>query len=175
VTVLQDRAGAPAQASAGAVPEGTGPPAAIPAEIFAAAAQAYLAGRMLAGQLLGKAALAGPELIGAVVAGALRAIERDWPLHRFLDTDTDTALRILTGSRSVAGRGLTTALECLIDAERDRGAFRPELDSATLAYAIMRICEGFLYADVIADRPPDTARAVTVIRALLAGLDRAAG
>jgi hypothetical protein len=37
----------------------------------------------------------------------------------------------------------------------------------------VRICEGFLYADVIADRPPDTGRAVTVIEALLLGLDRA--
>ena len=56
----------------------------------------------------------------------------------------------------------------------ERGAFRPELDTGTLAYAIMRIGEGFLYADVIADRPPDTRRAVTVIRALLTGLDRSA-
>jgi hypothetical protein len=37
----------------------------------------------------------------------------------------------------------------------------------------MRISEGFLYADVIAARPPDVERAITVIRALLTGLDRA--
>jgi hypothetical protein len=135
----------------------------------------WRARRMLAGQLLGNAGLAGPELISAVVAGALRAIERDRPLRCFLDTDTETALRILTGSRSVAAAGMTRALERLIDAERDSGAYRAELDTATLAYAIMRICEGFLYADVIADRPMDTGRAVTVIRALLAGLDRTAG
>jgi len=44
--------------------------------------------------------------------------------------------------------------------------------SPTLAYAIVRISEGFLYADPIADRAPDTDRATTVIEALLTGLDR---
>ena len=39
--------------------------------------------------------------------------------------------------------------------------------------AIVRICEGFLYADVIADRRPDIGRAVRVIEALLSGLDLA--
>jgi AcrR family transcriptional regulator len=208
MTVLHEKAGAREM-----VPGGTGPPAAVPAGIFAAAAEQYLAGqrldmkslarrlgisratlyrragnreqlldeviwwrarRMLAGQLLATAGLAGADRIAAVIGGALHAIERDEPLHRLLDSDPETALRLLTGTRSLAARGMTRALEGLIDAERDRGAFRPELDTATLAYAIMRISEGFLYADVIADRPPDTGRAVTVIRALLAGLDRPA-
>ena len=37
----------------------------------------------------------------------------------------------------------------------------------------MRISEGFLYADVIAGRVPDIDRAITVIEALLLGLDLA--
>ena len=68
---------------------------------------------------------------------------------------------------------MTAALGRLIELERGRGAFAAELDPASLAYAIIRISEGFLYADVIADRPPDIERAITVIRALLTGLDRA--
>jgi AcrR family transcriptional regulator len=134
----------------------------------------WRARQMLAGQLVATAGLSGAERVAAVVAGALRAIERDRPLHSFLDADPETALRILTGTRSVAAGGMTAVLENLIDTERGTGAFRPELDTTALAYAIMRICEGFLYADVIADRPPDTGRAITVIRALLAGLDRPA-
>jgi AcrR family transcriptional regulator len=134
----------------------------------------WRARQMLAGQLVATAGLSGAERVAAVIAGALRAIEQDRPLHCFLDADPETALRILTGTRSVAARGMTAVLENLIDTERGTGAFQPELDTTALAYAIMRICEGFLYADVIADRPPDTGRAITVIRALLAGLDRAA-
>jgi hypothetical protein len=69
---------------------------------------------------------------------------------------------------------MARALERLIDLERGRSSFDASLDAPTLAYAIVRISEGFLYADVIADRAPDVDRAVTVIEALLLGLDRAA-
>ena len=63
------------------------------------------------------------------------------------------------------------SLQNLIDLERGRGSFDTSLDTPTLAYAIVRVSEGFLYADVIADRMPDIGRAVTVIDALLRGLD----
>ena len=69
-------------------------------------------------------------------------------------------------------QGMASALEKLIDLERGRGCFDARLDTPTLAYAIVRISEGFLYADVIADRAPDIDRAITVIEALLTGLDR---
>ncbi len=70
--------------------------------------------------------------------------------------------------------GTAGALENLIDLERGRGSFDASLDTPTLAYAIVRISEGFLYADVIADRAPDIDRAVTLIEALLLGLDLSA-
>ena len=68
---------------------------------------------------------------------------------------------------------MTAALGRLIERERGGGYFAAELDPDSLAYAVTRISEGFLYADVLADRPPDIERAITVIRALLTGLDRA--
>jgi AcrR family transcriptional regulator len=193
------------------LPEGVARPAGVPDEMFAAAVDAYLAGRrldmqslarrlgvsratlyrragnreqlldeviwwrgrrMVASRLLATAHLSGVARIVAVVGGALRAIERDRHLHAFIESEPDAALRILTGSRSLAGHGMATALGNLIDLERRRCAFHADLDTSTLAYAIIRICEGFLYADVIADRPPDIGRAITVIQALLIGLDR---
>jgi AcrR family transcriptional regulator len=194
------------------LPAGTAPPAAVPPQIFAAAADAYASGRkldmqslakrlgvgratlyrragnredlldeviwwrarrMLALQLLSAGSESGASRIVAVVGGVLRSIEADRPLRVFIQSDPDTALRILTGHAGVTAAGLTTVLERLIDLERSRGCFDADLDTSALAYAIMRICEGFLYADVLADRVPDSGRAVTVIRALLAGLDRA--
>ena len=194
------------------VPEGTAPPARIPAEIFASAVDAYASGqrldmqslarragvgratlyrragnreqlldeviwwrarRMLIAQVRATAGLAGVARITAVVGGVLTVAERDKPLHAFLESDPEAAMRILTGTRSTVQQGMAGALENLIELERGRGAFEAGLDTPTLAYAIVRICEGFLYADVIADRSPDTGRAVTVIEALLLGLDRA--
>jgi AcrR family transcriptional regulator len=192
------------------VPEGTAAPASIPADVFAAAADAYAAGRRLDMQSLarrlgvaratlyrrvgnrerlldevlwwrGRRLLAvqvqatrerdGVARITAVIVGVLRAIERDLALRAFVETDPEAALRILTGTRSTVQRGMSRALENLIDLERARGAFVTDLDTPTLAYAIMRICEAFLYADLIAERARDIGHAATVIEALLAGLD----
>jgi AcrR family transcriptional regulator len=132
----------------------------------------WRARRLLVNQVQATAALAGVARIAAVIGRVLRAVERDKPLRAFLESDPEAAMRILTGTRSTAARGMAGALENLIDLERDRGTFGADLETPTLAYAIVRICEGFLYADVIADRPPDTGRAVMVIEALLLGLDR---
>jgi AcrR family transcriptional regulator len=131
----------------------------------------WRARRLLADQVQATAALAGVPRITAVIGGVLGAIESDKPMRAFLESDPEAALRILTGMRSTVQNGMTGALENLIDLERRRGAFEADLDTRTLAYAIVRICEGFLYADVIADRSADIGRAITVIEALLLGLD----
>jgi AcrR family transcriptional regulator len=192
------------------LPEGTRAPAAVPAQIFAAAVDTFVAGqrldmrslarrigvaratlyrrvgnreqlldqvlwwrarRLLAEQVRATAGLTGTDRLTALIGGVLHAIGADRPLRVFLESDPETALRILTGRRSAVHRGMAAALETLIDAERGRGAFDTSLDTPTLAYAIVRVSEGFLYADVIADRSPDIGRAVTVIEALLRGLD----
>jgi AcrR family transcriptional regulator len=132
----------------------------------------WRARQLLAGQLRAAADRTGPDRLVAVIGGVLRAIARDRPLRAFLESDPETALRLLTGSRSTVHRGMARALEELIDAERSGGTFDPGLDTPTLAYAILRISEGFLYADVIVDRAVDVDRAVTVIDALLSGLSR---
>ncbi len=193
------------------IPEGTAAPARIPPDIFAAAADAYAAGRrldmqslarrmgvgratlyrragnredlldevlwwrarrLLAEQVQLSSGLTGVARITSVITGVLHSIERDRPLRTFLESDPEAALRMLTGPRSTVQRGMAGALENLIELERRRGAFTADLDTPTLAYAIVRICEAFLYSDVIADRARDIGRAVTVIKALLAGLDR---
>jgi AcrR family transcriptional regulator len=193
------------------VPGGAAPPAAIPAEIFTAAVDAFAAGqrldmrslagrlgvaratlyrrvgnrehlldevlwwrarRLLVDQIQATGSLTGTGRLVAVIGGVLRAIATDRPLRAFLASDPETALRLLTGTRSTVHRGMATALEQLIDLERSRGCFEATLDTPTLAYAIVRLSEGFLYADPIADRAPDIDRAVTLIEALLTGLSR---
>jgi len=132
----------------------------------------WRARHLLVDQVRASVGLAGTGRLIAVIGGVLRAIARDRPLRAFLRSDPETALRLLTGTRSTVHRGMAGALEKLIDAERGRGCFAASLDTPTLAYAIVRISEGFLYADPIADRAPDIDRATTVIEALLTGLDR---
>ena len=131
----------------------------------------WRARRLLADQVRASADVTGTDRLTAVIAGVLHAIGADRPVRMFLESDPETALRLLTGPRSAVHQGMAKALENLIDLERGRGAFDARLDTPTLAFAIVRVSEGFLYSDVIADRAPDIVRAVTVIEALLRGLD----
>ena len=131
----------------------------------------WRARRLLADQLRASADVTGTDRLTAVIAGVLHAIGADRPVRMFLESDPETALRLLTGPRSAVHQGMAKALENLIDLERGRGAFDARLDTPTLAFAIVRVSEGFLYSDVIADRPADIGRAVTVIEALIRGLD----
>lgn len=119
----------------------------------------------------GTAALSGVPRLVAMIDQLLRRIEKDRPLQAFLENDPEGALRILTGPHSLVQHGMTQSLERLIDLEIARGNFVADLDTSTLAYAIVRISEGFLYSDIVADRTPDIDRASTVIEALLRGLD----
>ena len=131
----------------------------------------WRARRLLAEQVRASVHLTGTARLTALISGVLDAIGADRPLRMFLESDPETALRILTGRHSTVHQGMAASLENLIDLERGRGSFDTSLDTSTLAYAIVRVSEGFLYADVIADRTPDIGRAVTVIEALLRGLD----
>ena len=194
------------------LPEGTGAPATVPAEIFATAVDTFVAGQrldmrslarrtgvgratlyrragnreqlldqvlwwrarhLLADQIKATVGLTGTGRLTAVIGGVLRAIGTDRPVRMFLESDPETALRLLTGPRSTVHQGMARALENLIDLERRRGAFDARLDTRTLAFAIVRVSEGFLYSDVIAERTADLGRAVTLIEALLRGLDLA--
>ena len=127
---------------------------------------------LLADQVRASAHLMGTDRLTAVIAGVLRGIGADRPVRMFLESDPETALRVMTGTRSTVHQGMAAVLENLIDLERGRGTFDASLDSPTLAFAIIRVADGFLYSDVIADRAPDIDRATTVIEALLTGLDR---
>jgi AcrR family transcriptional regulator len=131
----------------------------------------WRARRLLADQVRASAHLTGTDRLTAVIDGVMRAIAADRPVRTFLESDPETALRVLTGSRSTVHQGMAAALENLIDMERGRGAFDASLDTPTLAFAIVRVADGFLYSGVIADRSPGVGRAVIVIEALLRGLD----
>ena len=126
---------------------------------------------LLADQVRASGHLTGTDRLTAVIDGVLRAIGADRPVRMLLESDPETALRVLTGSRSAVHQGMVAALENLIDLERGRGAFDAGLETPTLAFAIVRVADGFLYSDVIADRAPGIRRAVIVIEALLRGLD----
>ena len=118
-------------------------------------------------------AMRGIERVVAVFASVLHAVEGDASLRALLEADPELGLRILTGTRSRVARGVLRAVETLLVMEAERGELVTDVDASTLAFALVRIAEGFLYADLIADRTPDTDRAIQLVEALLRGLDSA--
>lgn len=127
----------------------------------------YLARRAIVRALEGSRHLSGAERVLEVISHFLHDIHGQLALRRFLQEEPEAALRILTSKRGGVQRRVSDAVERLLAAEEARAAMGLSLDGATLAYVIVRICESFLYADVIADNQPDVERAVELTAKLL--------
>jgi AcrR family transcriptional regulator len=112
--------------------------------------------------------LVGVERVLAVVRHLLHDVESGPALRRFLQEEPAAALRVLTTARGDVQPRVVGLLERLLTVEEERGALSLPLDRRVLAYVLVRVCEGFLYADVIADQVPDVALAVEVVGRLLA-------
>jgi AcrR family transcriptional regulator len=85
----------------------------------------------------------------------------------WLAQEQERALRILTSSGGIVQPRVVAAIERLICAEIDAGAFNPSLPPPTLAYAIVRLAEAFLYNDAMFGLLGDTQRLREVEAALL--------
>lgn len=127
----------------------------------------YLARRSLARAYEGTEELRGEERVVGVVERFMRDVHSQPALARLLEAEPEAALRILTSKHGPIQRGIIEVLERLMELEESRGHLRLGIDRATLAFAIVRLGEGFLYADVIADNDPDVDQAVAVIGRLL--------
>ncbi len=71
-------------------------------------------------------------------------------LGQFLEQERDAALRIITSSGGVVQPHMVRKLTAWIEDEIRTGAYSTPVDPATLAYAIVRLAEAFLYNDAVA-------------------------
>lgn len=88
-------------------------------------------------------------------------------LGAWLAQEQERALRILTSSGGVVQPRVVTAIERLIEAEIEARTFASTIAPATLAYAIVRLAESFLYNDAVVGMRGDTERLREVEAALL--------
>jgi AcrR family transcriptional regulator len=87
-------------------------------------------------------------------------------LRSFLELERD-ALRILTSSGGVVQPRTVAKIQGFIDDEARDGGYEPPVDSATLAYAIVRLAEAFLFNDATAAMRGDVDRLREIEAALL--------
>jgi AcrR family transcriptional regulator len=123
----------------------------------------------LADWLKTKNRLNGAALIASRVEAYMHVVGNSGPFRTFLRREPDLAFRILTrrGTPLAIQERTVADLARLIERERGRGNYAPRLAPHTLASAIVRIIEGFIYNDIIAGIEPDLKGASEVVRALL--------
>ena len=97
-----------------------------------------------------------------------RALVSATALRALFEQERDAALRIVTSSAGAVHPRMVAAIEGLIRDEVQRCGWTPPADPQTLAYAIVRLAEGFLYSDVGVGVRGDVERLRDVEAALLA-------
>jgi AcrR family transcriptional regulator len=103
----------------------------------------------------------------AAFDGVVRRLAADAGLRRFLETERDAALRILTSSAGIVQPAWVARTQALLDEQIAAGRFAPAVDPPTLAYAVVRLVEAFLYNDAAAGVRGDADRLGVVLAALL--------
>lgn len=111
----------------------------------------------------------GAGRVASICEDAVRALVAFEPLRRFVRSDPEYAVRLLTSKLGpVQGRAIER-VRALLQYEADRGALEPPLAVDTLAYLIVRLCESFIYAEATSDQQVDVADAGLAIELLLSG------
>jgi AcrR family transcriptional regulator len=96
-----------------------------------------------------------------------RSLSSATALRRLLEQETGSAMRLLTSSDGIVPPRAVACVRELIAAEAATGAYDPPADPGTLAYAIVRLAEAFLYHDAAIGIRGDYERLRAVEAALL--------
>jgi len=96
-----------------------------------------------------------------------RSLNSSPALRQFVERERDAALRVLTSSAGKVQPRIVELIAELIEDEARAGTYVPPVDPATLAYAMVRLAEAFLYNDAVAGMRGDVERLREVEAALL--------
>lgn len=95
------------------------------------------------------------------------AVAANQGMRTFLDAEPEMAIRVLTDPRGLVQPYVTEAIRRLIAADEEAGRMVPVIEAGALAYALVRLGESFLYADILASRETDVDAANVLEIALL--------
>lgn len=111
--------------------------------------------------------LRGAARLRAVISRINRDISASRPLRRLLTAEPEAALRVLTTKHGGVQPRVIRYLEKRISEEREHEPIAEGVEARDLAYALVRLNEGFLYADQITDTPVDLDALDKIVAALL--------
>ena len=110
----------------------------------------------------------GPGYIADVCRYTMNAVLGSRPLQKFVQDDTQFALRILTSTRLLQERRLE-AFRTLLEDQVRKGYLTPALEIESLALLIIRMSESFAYSELIVGREPAIDEACKAIFILAGG------
>ena len=116
----------------------------------------------------------GIDLLENVVKRNLAALAASVPLRRFIESDPEFAIRLLTSPYSSAQQHSVETEVALLRRVVAEAKITPQLDLHSLAHIIVRIGEAFLYAGTIGGDKPDLHKFVAAIRILASAQKTAA-
>ena len=88
-------------------------------------------------------------------------------LQSFLRNETHVALEVLTSSHGYVQPRMVQLVNELLRKEQEAQPFVTQTDLLSLAYAIVRLTEGFIYDDMIVTSEPQVERAARIVALLL--------
>jgi AcrR family transcriptional regulator len=109
-------------------------------EVIAREAEEYFA--RVRARVKGRGAAALLETLDQINRGLVRSTA----VRRFLEQERESALRLLTSSSGLVQPASVAAIAALIEAEE---TYEPPMDATTLAFAIVRLAEAFIYNDAV--------------------------
>ena len=96
-----------------------------------------------------------------------RALASAPALRHFLRDERGTALRMVASGGGPVQPEMVRMIREIIEAEAEAGRYVPPTDTETLAYAVVKLAEAFIFNDTIADIQGDVDRLRDVEAALL--------
>jgi AcrR family transcriptional regulator len=109
----------------------------------------------------------GAERVLAIFRQHVGALVRARALQIFLQQETHAALRLLTSQSGGVQSRTVEDLAALLHEEQDAGALHLRADADSIAYAIVRLAEGFIYHDTAMATAPDVERAAEIVALLV--------
>ena len=91
-------------------------------------------------------------------------------LHRLLEDEPALAIRVLTDPHGQVQAGVVAFVEELLRRDIAEFGLVTIIEPDALAYALVRLGESFLYADVLAERKPDVETVNRLQQALIGGI-----
>ncbi len=109
----------------------------------------------------------GTTLLLEVLEGTMRQAHAFEPLRRYLDAQPQTGLRLVASKHGPVQAQTIKLVKDLIEAEIEAGEMQLTVPTDVMAYALTRIVESFLYADLITGAKPDLNSAAKILEIML--------